>query len=126
MGTWQAPLRKRLTYRDQGGGDLEHHTAGWVGFEWQAGPVQVASIGRWGKVQVYAATEAEGRRVIGHAASLAGYDIEADPGHQWLVGVHGGGRIGRTGTMAPLSVPGGIAVTMRDGSSGHPDVVVGG
>ena len=117
-------LRKRLTYRDQGGGGLEHHTAGWVGFEWQAGPVQVLSVGRWGKVQVYAATEAEGRRVINHAAALAGYDLQGDPDHRWLIGQHSGGRIGRAGTMAPLQVPGGIAVTMREGSDGHPVVVV--
>lgn len=124
MGTWQAPLRKVLRYRDLGGGGLQHHTDGWNGFTWQAGPVQVASYGKWGKVQVYAASEAEGRRVVNHAAGLAGYDLASDPNHRWLIGQHSGGRIGRSGTMAPKPTPDGIAVTMRENSDGRPETAV--
>lgn len=113
------PLRKRLSYRDMGGGDLESHTAGWIGFQWQAGPVQVLSVGKWGKVQVYASSEAEGKRVIQHAAGLAGYDIAGDPTHEWVVGEHSGGRIGRSGTMAVKQLPGGVAVRIREGSDGR-------
>ena len=123
---WQAKLRKRLSYRDLGSGTLESHTAGWGGFSWTSGPVQVASYGQWGKVQVYASTEAEGKRVIRHAAGLASYDLDADPGHQWIVGQHQGGRIGRVATMIPQPVPGGIAVRMRDGSDGRSETVVHG
>ena len=126
MASWGKPLRKRITYRDLGGGDLASHTAGWAGFQWEAGPVQVASYGRWGKVQVYAVSEAEGKRVIRHAASLAGYDLDGDPGHQWLTGQHGGGRIGRTGTMAVKDVGDALRVTQRDGPSGLPEVLVPG
>jgi hypothetical protein len=118
-GTWEdRPLRKTLSYRDQGGGSLESHTAGWVGFSWQAGPVQLASYGKWGKVQVYAASAGEAERVIRHAAGLAGYDLDNDPDHRWLTGTHAGGRIGRSGTMIPKPVTGGIAVRWRDGPSG--------
>lgn len=117
------PLRARLTYRDLGGGSLAHHVSGWLAFEWQKGPIQVASYGRWGKVQVYASSEAEGKRVIRHAATLAGYDIDADPGHEWRVGDHSGGRIGRGGTMRAEVAGDGIVVTMRDGASGRPPIL---
>lgn len=111
-------LRKRLTYRDVAGNTLESHAAGWANFEWQAGPVQVLSVGLWGKVQVYASSRSEGERVIRHAASLAGYDLENDPSHEWIVGVHTGGRIGRGGTMRARRLRRGVAVRMRQGSSG--------
>jgi hypothetical protein len=117
------PLRKTLTYKDQGGGDLVHHTQGWLGFEWQAGPVQVLSVGDWGKVKVYAASEAEGQRVIRHAAQLAGYDLDGDRGHQWIVGQHSGGRIGRTGRMVVRNLGSGVAVRMRDGSDGRSEYI---
>lgn len=118
-GSWEdRPLRKTLSYKDQGGGSLESHTAGWLGFVWEAGPVQLASYGKWGKVQVYAANRAEAERVIRHAAALAGYDPNGDPDHRWIEGTHAGGRIGRTGTMKTREVPGGIAVRWRDGPSG--------
>ena len=118
-GTWEdRPLRKTLSYRDQGGGSLESHTAGWTGFSWQAGPVQLISQGKWGKVQVYAASRGEAERVIRHAAGLAGYDIDGDSKHQWIEGSHAGGRIGRSGTMIVKPVPGGVAVRWRDGPTG--------
>lgn len=119
MGSWEdRPLRKTLSYRDQGGGTLESHTAGWVGFQFEAGPVQVLSIGKWGKVQVYTSTEQEGKRVIRHAAALAGYVPEDDPDHHWMHVTHTGGRIGKRGTMIVKPVGQGIAVRWRDGPSG--------
>jgi hypothetical protein len=118
-GTWEdRPLRKTLSYRDQGGGSLESHSAGWEGFQWEAGPVQVLSQGKWGKVQVYAESRAEGERVIRHAAGLAGYSISGDPDHRWLQGTHAGTRIGRSGTMKVRELADGIAVRWRDGPSG--------
>jgi hypothetical protein len=118
-GTWEdRPLRKTLSYRDQGGGSLESHTAGWVGFRWEAGPVQVDSKGKWGLVKVLAETRAEGERVIRHAAGLAGYNINGDPTHQWFIGIHAGGRLGRSGTMKVRELADGIAVRWREGSSG--------
>jgi hypothetical protein len=118
-GTWEdRPLRKTLSYRDQGGGSLESHTAGWEGFSWEAGPVKRISKGEWGEVKVYASSAAEAERVIRHAAGLAGYDMDNDPNHRWFTGVHSGGRIGRTGTMVVKPVAQGIAVRWRDGPSG--------
>jgi hypothetical protein len=117
------PLRARLTYRDLGGGGLEHHVAGWLGFVWEKGPVQVDLKGKWGLVRVYAASEAEGKRVIRHAAALASYDIDADASHQWFVAVHNGGRLGRSGTMRPEVAGDGIAVTVRQGASGRPPIL---
>lgn len=116
-------LRKRLSYRDPTGGSLAAHTSHWSGFQWSAGPVVIShDESRMGPVKVWAQTEAEGMRVIRHAASAAG--VDADVEGVWGVVVTDGSRLGRSGTMAPQVVPGGgIAVTVRDGSSGSPVVL---
>lgn len=119
------PLRKTLSYRDQLGHTLETHTDHWRGFTWQAGPVVVTSEGgAWGRVQVWAATAEEGKRVIRHAGEVAGVDPDSSP-CEWHIHFAQNPRYGKTGTMAvqPLGA-GAISVTMRSGPSGLPDVVV--
>jgi hypothetical protein len=118
------PLRKTLGYRDLNGHTLETHTEHWRGFEWDAGPVVVSHQGaRWGRLQVWAATAEEGKRVIRHAGDIAG--IDPDTEGEWFVHVAQNSRYGRTGRMAvkPLGA-GAISVTKRPGPSGLPEVSV--
>ena len=118
------PLRKTLGYRDLNGHTLETHTDHWRDFEWEAGPVVVTHEGaRWGRLQVWAATAAEGKRVIRHAGAIAGVDPDEEGG--WFVHVAQSSRYGRSGTMRvkPLG-SGAVSVTMRSGSSGLPEVAV--
>ena len=118
------PLRKTLGYRDLNGHTLETHTDHWRDFEWEAGPVVVTHEGaRWGRLQVWAATAAEGKRVIRHAGAIAG--VDPDEEGEWFVHVAQSSRYGRSGTMRvkPLG-SGAVSVTMRSGSSGLPEVAV--
>lgn len=113
------PLRKKLTYRDNSNRTQAEHAALWAGFSWQAGPVIVKADGPWGQLQVWAATEAEGRRVIAHAASAGGWNLAAQ-GVEWTVKIATGGRNGRTGRMVTKVTPLGTEVIKRDGPSGYP------
>lgn len=117
-------LRKVFGYRDQTNASLEAHADHWRSFRWQAGPVQVILRGTpLGAPQVWASSEAEGRRVIRHAAAIAGVDIPADAA--WSANSPRGGRMGQPGTMkVALDGQGALAVTKRAGSSGLPEVVV--
>jgi hypothetical protein len=115
------PLRKKLTYRDNSGRSQAEHAALWAGFSWQAGPVIVAAHGPWGTIQCWAATEAEGRRVIAFAASAGGWNLEA-PGVEWSIATTSGGRNGRTGRMVVKETPLGVEVTKRAGPSGFPSI----
>jgi hypothetical protein len=119
--TWK-PLRKRFSYRDQTGASLEAHTAHWDGFTWQAGPVIVRHVeGPWGKLEVWASSISEGKRVIRHAGSIAG--VNPDEVGRWEVSGVTNPRYGRSGLMAPKVLYGGfISVTKREGASGLPDV----
>lgn len=122
MGT--KPLRKVLSYRDQNGHTLETHTEHWRGFTWQAGPIVVSHEGAsWGKLQVWASTAEEGKRVIRHAGEIAGVDPDTEG--EWFIHTVQNTRYGRPGTMAPKHLgSGAISVTMRSGPSGLPEVVV--
>jgi hypothetical protein len=115
------PLRKKLTYRDITGRSQAEHAAIWKGFVFQAGPVIVAAHGPWGTMQVWAATEAEGRRVIAFAASAGGWNLEA-AGVDWSIAMASGGRNGRTGRMKVKESPLGIEVTKRSGPSGFLEI----
>lgn len=97
------------------------HAAHWQGFTWSAGPVVVKAYGPWGQMQVWASTEAEGKRVIAHAASAGGWNLEA-PEVEWVVATADGGRNGRSGLMRTKETPLGIEVTKRDGPSGFPSI----
>lgn len=120
-----SPLRKTLSYRDLAGMTLEDHTAHWDGFVWQAGPVVVTHQGApWGRVQVWAATRAEGERVIRHAAAIAGVDVDG-ANCEWHVHLAQSSRYGKTGRMVPKPLRGGgISVTMRPGPSALPEIAM--
>lgn len=120
----KAPLRKKLTYRDLTGASLESHTAHWVGFVWQAGPVCVIHKGAaWGVPQVWAANAAEGKRVIRHAGAIAGVDPDSEG--EWIVTGSLSPRYGRTGQMAVARLREGYySVTKREGPSGLPEVAM--
>ena len=118
------PLRKTLGYRDLNGHTLETHTDHWRNFEWQAGPIVVTHEGAaWGRLQVWAASAEEGKRVIRHAGEIAG--VDPDLVGEWFIHTAQNSRYGRTGTMRvkPLG-SGAVSVTMRSGPSGLPEVVV--
>ncbi len=120
----KAPLRKKFTYRDVTGASLENHTAHWVGFEWDAGPVCVIHKGAaWGVPQVWAASAAEGKRVIRHAAAIAGVDPDTEG--EWVVTGSLNPRYGRTGRMGVLRLREGFwSVTKREGPDGLPEVAM--
>jgi hypothetical protein len=116
------PLRKLLRYRDQTFSDQCFHANHWEGFTWEAGPVCVISKGlSWGVPQVWASTADEGKRVLSHAASVAGVDL-SDPAHRWVITNSVNPRYGQTGSMVvDRPALNSIWVTKRDGPSGPPD-----
>lgn len=117
-----AYLRKTMRYRDQTGTPEADHVDHWAGFEWSAGPAIVTSQGApWGVVQVWAETDAEGRRVIEHAAAIAGVDLTAE-GCRWEYSSPRSSRYGKTGTMrVEHDMTGTPCISKRAGSDGRPD-----
>jgi len=115
------PLRKKFSYRDTTGKSQAEHATHWQGFTWDAGPVVVHCYGPWGEMQVWAASEAEGRRVIEHAAAIGGLDLTA-AGVEWEVMVSQSSRNGRSGRMQTKATTLGIEVTKRAGPSGFPSI----
>lgn len=116
-----AYLRKYLRYRDLNGLPEARHVEHWLDFVWDAGPAIVTSRGLpWGVVQVWAADPEEGRRVIAHAAAIAGVDLK-DKRHRWEDSAPGSSRYGRSGRMAVERDQTGVpCVSKRDGSGGRP------
>jgi hypothetical protein len=114
-------LRKELRYRDNAGRPEAEHVAHWLGFEWQAGPAIVRSRGAaWGEVCVWAADPAEGRRVINHAAAIAGVDLTV-PEHRWFDQVARDSRTGQPGVMKVEHDQAGTpCISKRIGPSGTP------
>lgn len=112
-------IRKLLTYFDQVGSTLEQTVAHWKDFTWQAGPVIVSCVGTpLGKPQVWANSIDEAKRVIGHAAAIAGVDL-ADA--EWQVAPPKSSRYGMAGLMrVHRSSNGTLGITKRDGPSGLP------
>ncbi len=118
----ERPLRKTFNYKDLNGHTLETHTDHWREFEWQAGPIVVTHQGgRWGRLQVWAATAEEGKRVIRHAGEIAGVDPDAEG--EWFTHAAQNSRYGQLGTMRvrPLG-KGAISVTKRSGPDGLPQI----
>jgi hypothetical protein len=114
-------LRKVFRYRDQNYAPLEDHIAHWENFTWESGPVVVVSKNlSWGTPQVWASSAEEGKRVIEHAAQVAGVDLSS-PKHKWVVTHSGDPRYGRPGRMR-VDTRGGnfVRVTKRPGPSGLP------
>lgn len=115
-------LRKVLRYRDQTGRPLSFHAVHWDGFTFMAGPVIVAASGPWGTVQVWASTEAEGRRVVNHAAAAAGFDAVTGPDREVIVTATTNPRYGRVALMRVVTTVDGPAVSKRQGPSGSPEL----
>lgn len=117
------PLRKNLRYRRQNDTDLVYHARAWWNYEWRSGPFQVISSGLpWGRPQVWASTEAEGKRVLRWAADLAGVNL-SHPDHKWIVNLSHDSRIGVALDMkTKLLADGRPWVTERIGSDGPPMV----
>ena len=111
-------LRKEFRYFDQSGKDLGEHFLHWKDFTWQAGPIFVGTSGTpLGKTHVWAESETEGRRVIEHAATIAGVTL---PDDSWGISVARGGRVGQPGTMRLQRSDGRYWISTRQGPSGPP------
>jgi hypothetical protein len=109
---------KRISYRDQGNTSQAGHQAHWAGFGWEAGRTVVAYIGDWGTVQVWAASEAEGRRVVLHACSIAQIPVSGAGAGEWVVTEAKAGRNGQGGTFVVPQVGPHAVVSKRPGPSG--------
>jgi hypothetical protein len=114
--------RKRLGYRDQGDASVEAHAAHWEGFTWTGGPHVVCLYGQWGKPQVWASSVAEGKRVLLHAAAIAGYDPASDPNAEWASWRDSSGRSSTVRTYRVRILPGGyVECSKRNGPAGDPE-----
>lgn len=122
MAAGRVTKGKRLSYRDLGGASREAHAAHWAGFEFDGGPVIVACVGDWGTLQVWAASEGEGRRVIGHAASIAGLPVDDPTQAEWVISTSSNPRYGKPGRFRVAEVFGLPVVTKRRGSDGYPEI----
>jgi hypothetical protein len=114
-------LQKRLTYRVQGAVNLANQTAHWDGFTWSSGPWQVISDGVWGRIQVWASSPNEGKRVIRHAAAVAGVDPDDTAQAVWVVNEVTDPRYGAVRTMGLRRIRGLPCVSSRNGPSGAPN-----
>ena len=111
---------KRLMYRDQNGLGQNAHAQHWAGFTFQAGNLIVKNDGPWGQLQVWAASEAEGKRVIRHAAAIAGLAVDDPAVGEWSSTTAKPGRNGQPGVYRVASIWGLPTVTKRQGPSGPP------
>lgn len=116
------PLRKLLRYRDQNSHPLEAHVSHWRDFSWRAGPVCVIHKGGvWGVPQVWATSVDEGKRVIAHAAAIAGVNLDAR-GSEWVVSHSGSPRVGQPGLMRVRRLRNGAwMISKRTGADGLPE-----
>lgn len=109
---------KRISYRDQGNTSQAGHQAHWADFEFEAGRTIVAYCGHWGEVQVWASTEAEGRRVVQHACAIAQIPLTGSQAGEWVVTQAKAGRNGQPGRfVVPFAGPYPL-VSKRAGPSG--------
>lgn len=116
-------IRKLLTYFDQKNTSLAETVAHWKDFTWDAGPVIVSCVGTpLGRPQVWAVSVDEAKRVINHAAAIAGADMT---NAEWLVAPPKSARYGVQGKMrVHRSADGVLGITKRDGPSGSPEGLV--
>lgn len=114
-------LNKIFTYFDQNNTTLADTVDHWRDFTWQAGPVIVSCAGTpLGKPQVWASSLDEAKRVIGHAATIAGVDLKDA---EWLVGTARSDRNGVSAHMRVLVRQGLLGITKRDGPNGYPEAL---
>lgn len=116
----ERPLRKYLRYRDQMASDLAAHAAHWENFAWEAGPaIVIHKNAPWGIVKVWAADADEGKRVIRHAGTISGINVDAEG--EWLVTSSDDPRYGRTGTMRLGRRKGAQGMVLTISKRGGPD-----
>ena len=109
-------LRKLFGYRSLGDSSAESLFGYWKDFTWEAGPVIVKHHDAWwGQIQVWALSEAEGKRVIRFAGVNAG--INPDEEGTWKIQVATGSRNGRTGRMIIEDRGGQWGICARTGAS---------
>jgi len=102
MGDRRRALEKKLSYSlpvAQMGevAALQTMHDHWAGFTWQTGPVIVGwNADSWPQVQVWASSEAEGKRVVRHA--LAHMEAPEADG-EWQTAVVSDNRYGRITTV---------------------------
>ena len=114
-------LRKRLRYRSSSGIGLGELVDYWKDFTFTGGPIRVRHVGSsWGTVEVWAASEAEGKRVILHAAGEAG--IDPNQVGRWSTRRSNSSRLGVSLEMRVDTTGGYYWITERDGSDGRPIV----
>lgn len=113
-------VRKVFSYYDGSGTSQAATVDHWRDFTWTTGPVIVAAVGPWGCAQVWASSEDEGKRVIRHAASIAGWDPDDSSVGQWVVTSSSDPRYGRSAVVS-VKVRRGIPwISKREGPSGAP------
>ena len=115
------PLRKQLRYRDLSNSDASAHSRHWDSFTWEAGPVCCTFRSEIvGVLQVWAASESEGKRVINFAAAISGFSTDSDG--EWQIAFSSNPRFGQFGSMRVKKIWGFNSVSKRDGSSGPPEL----
>lgn len=122
MATHRTRRDKRITYRDLAGRSLEAHAEHWRSFTFQGGPWKVEAIGPFGRPQVWASSEAEGKRVLRHCAAIAGWNLDA-PNVEIVANRIEDSRLGRGGTFRVKTKGGLLLVSKREGSSGAPESI---
>ncbi len=112
-------LRKRFCYRSKSGKDLGAVVDHWKNFEFDAGPFIVRHVGSsLGTLKVWAASPAEGQRVIFHAFAEAGVDPYQDG--EWSIGSSNSSRLGMPGRMKIQTKGGYYWITARKGGDMRP------
>lgn len=110
------PLRKLLRYRTLSSRTDRELMDYFREFSWQAGEVCVIHKGAWwGTPQVWAASVAEGRRVLRFIAGEAGLDPDTEG--QWADSVARNPRFGQSGTMRVRKIEGMPWVSSRESSN---------
>ena len=114
-------LRKRFRYRSQSGIGLGELIDYWKDFTVESGPYRVRHTGaNWGNLEVWAATEDEGKRVIRHAGGEAG--IDPDQVGRWSTRRSDSARLGVPASMKVDTTGGYYWITARDGSNNRPEI----
>ena len=118
--TGNSRLVKRFRYRGSAPGDVVELANHWKDFEWDTGDVIVYHKGTGvGTPKVWAASEAEGKRVIRHAFAEAG--VDPDQSGEWGVSGTDHARYGVARRVKLKRIDGAWSATARQGASGWPE-----
>ena len=110
-------LRKKIRYFSVVNQPLDWFARKWGSFTWRSGPVVVAHQGTSvGRPQVWAQSEAEGKRVIRYLFQDEG--VDPDKKGEWVVGTVKNPRYGEVKTMTAYRRGDYVWVTQRDTPDG--------